>query len=78
MTKITQGVITSLTTVGLYNISASVADVAGLVSTNTVIPEHLRAINILTVGKKVAYMVFDDNTSLIIGRLDGVETAPTE
>lgn len=78
MATIKQGTITSLTTSGQKNIKANVTDVNGIVMVNAVIPEHLRTINVLNVGVGVAIGVFDDNTSLIIGRLDGFETVPSE
>ena len=77
MATIKQGSITSLTESGNKNIKASIRDVSGQVSIDTVIPERLRTKNILKVGTGVAYVVFDDNTSLLLGRLDGIESAPT-
>ena len=77
MATIKQGSITSLTESGNKNIKASISDVSGEVSIDTVIPERLRTKNILKVGTGVAYVVFDDNTSLLLGRLDGIESAPT-
>ena len=77
MATIKQGSITSLTESGNKNIKASIRDVSGQVSIDTVIPERLRTKNILKVGTGVAFVVFDDNTSLLLGRLDGIESAPT-
>ena len=77
MATIKQGSITSLTESGNKNIKASIRDIKGQVSIDTVIPERLRTKNILKVGTGVAYVVFDDNTSLLLGRLDGIESAPT-
>ena len=77
MATIKQGTITSLTESGNKNIKASISDIKGQVSIDTVIPERLRTKNILKVGTGVAYVVFDDNTSLLLGRLDGIESAPT-
>ena len=77
MATIKQGSITSLTESGNKNIKASISDVSGQVSIDTVIPERLRTKNILKVGTGVAFVVFDDNTSLLLGRLDGIESAPT-
>ena len=77
MATIKQGSITSLTESGNKNIKASIRDVSGQVSIDTVIPERLRTKNILKVGTGVAYVVFDDNTSLLLGRLDGIESALT-
>lgn len=77
MATIKQGLITSLTESGNKNIKASISDIKGQVSIDTVIPERLRTKNILKVGTGVAYVVFDDNTSLLLGRLDGIESAPT-
>ena len=77
MATIKQGSITSLTESGNKNIKANISDVSGQVSIDTVIPERLRTKNILKVGTGVAYVVFDDNTSLLLGRLDGIESAQT-
>lgn len=77
MATIKQGSITSLTESGNKNIKANISDIKGQVSIDTVIPERLRTKNILKVGTGVAYVVFDDNTSLLLGRLDGIESAPT-
>ena len=77
MATIKQGSITSLTESGNKNIKANISDIKGQVSVDTVIPERLRTKNILKVGTGVAFVVFDDNTSLLLGRLDGIESAPT-
>ena len=77
MATIKQGSITSLTESGNKNIKANISDIKGQVSIDTVIPERLRTKNILKVGTGVAFVVFDDNTSLLLGRLDGIESAPT-
>ena len=77
MATIKQGSITSLTESGNKNIKASIRDIKGQVSIDTVIPERLRTKNILKVGTGVAYVVIDDNTAMLQGRLDGIESAPT-
>lgn len=78
MASIKQGTITSLTKSGTKNIKANVTDIKGMVTLNAIVPERLQAEHILEVGSGIAFVIFDDNTSLIFGRLDGVESAPSE
>lgn len=71
MALVNQGKITKLTASGTNNIKANVADAAGIVTIDAVVPERLQPEGRLSVGTAVAYVVFDDNTSLILSRCDG-------
>ncbi len=71
MSLVDQGKITKLTTSGTDNIKANVADSTGIVAIDAIVPERLRPEGRLSVGTAVAFVVFDDNTALILSRCDG-------
>ena len=72
MNRISQGKITKLTASGSSKIKANITDTSGIVITDAVIPERLRPLENLSIGISVAVAVFDDNTALMLSRLDGL------
>lgn len=71
MAGIIQGKITKLTASGGVNVKATVKDTSNMVLTDVIIPARLQTLTYLEINTGVCCAVFDDNTALILSRLDG-------
>lgn len=71
MAGIIQGKITKLKESGGVNVKATVMDTSSMVTMDVVIPERLQTLTYLEINTDVCCAVFDDNTALMLSRLDG-------
>ena len=71
MAGIIQGKITKLKESGGVNVKATVMDTSSMVTMDVAIPERLQTLTYLDINTGVCCAVFDDNTALMLSRLDG-------
>ena len=71
MAEIIQGMITKLTASGGVNVKASVKDTSSMVTVDVIIPERLQTLTYLDINTDVCCVIFNDNTALMLSRLDG-------
>ncbi len=65
MTEIKKGQVTNLN-----NGKANISESSGMVTTEAVIPDRLA--EHISIGTEVAFVAFDDNSALILSRIDGL------